>query len=193
MSRGYGLWIAAVFLVVGVGIWNWAGELAPAVTTGLLLGSVTVGAATLWARHRLVRWRSRRAVARTDFRRIDAMTGPEFEHFVADLMRRDGFSGVSVVGRAGDGGVDIRARTPGGRLCAVQCKRLKRAAQPKDVREFIGVLATTHRDYAGMMVSTNGFTTRAAEEAAGYLTLVGRVELAEWKTDHRLPVLPLAE
>ncbi|QVQ52843.1 restriction endonuclease [Spiractinospora alimapuensis] len=190
MNRGYGPWVAAAVVVVGVGVWNWAGELAPAVATGLVLAAVTVGAATLWARHRLTRWRSQRAVERTDFRRIDAMTGVEFEHFVADLMRRDGFSGVVVVGRAGDGGVDIRARTPGGRRCAVQCKRLKRAAQPKDVREFIGVLATTHRDYAGMMVSANGFTSRAAEEAAGYLTLVGRAELAEWKTDHRVPVLP---
>jgi restriction system protein len=162
----------------------WPAALAALAATGLAV-------LLSWRLRRAwVRLRARRAVRRTGLEGVDAMNGQEFEEFVAELMRRDGFTAVEVVGRAGDGGVDIRARTPQGRHLAVQCKRLKRPAQPRDVRELLGVLATTHRDHAGMLVSANGFTERAREQAADHLTLVGREELARWVTRGTPPQLP---
>ncbi|RNL84872.1 restriction endonuclease [Halostreptopolyspora alba] len=137
--------------------------------------------------------RARWVLARTDMRRIDGMSGVEFERLVADLMRDSGYRRVTLVGRAGDGGVDIRAETPDGRPCAVQCKRLSRAVQPNDVRAFLGVLSTSHHGYLGVFVAANGFTERAAREAADGMTLVDRTALALWLTRRQPPQLPAGD
>ena len=54
---------------------------------------------------------------------VDAMTGREFEEYIAGLLRRDGCSAVVVRGRNGDRVIDITGLTADGRTLAVQCKR----------------------------------------------------------------------
>ncbi|MBB4933505.1 restriction system protein [Lipingzhangella halophila] len=155
----------------------------------LLLASGALAAAGMWAVRAARALRTRWVLARTDMRRIDTMSGVEFEHLVAELMRDSGYRRVTLVGQAGDGGVDIRAATPDGRPCIVQCKRLKRPVQPNDVRAFLGVLASSHRGYTGIFVASNGFTEQATKEAASEMTLVDRTALAFWLTDKHPPEL----
>jgi len=50
-----------------------------------------------------------------------SMSGREFEHFMADLLRAAGYR-VDVVGGAGDQGVDLLVKE-GRKLIAVQCKK----------------------------------------------------------------------
>ncbi|TQN33079.1 restriction system protein [Haloactinospora alba] len=152
----------------------------------------TLAGAVLWLRRRWETWRLRRVVARTDLTTIDTMSGTRFEHRVADLMRHTGYRNVAVVGQRGDGGVDIRAETPDGRPCAVQCKRLRKPVPPNEIRAFQGVLAHTHSGYLGLFVASQGFTAAAEREAGDSMTLVGREELALWIAGYQQPHLPPA-
>ncbi|ACY97010.1 MULTISPECIES: restriction endonuclease [Thermomonospora] len=131
-------------------------------------------------------WRLRE-IAHLD--RVDVMTGDEFEELTAELLRRDGFRGVQVVGRAGDRGVDVLATSPGGRRIAVQCKRQKGKVTADRVRNLVGALNVTYPGRLGVLVTNNTFTAQAAEEAAaGGLLLVDRDLLARWMDGDPLPV-----
>lgn len=145
-----------------------------------------------WVRAWVGRMRERRLVARTDLSHVDLMSGSQFEKHVAGLMRTHGYTKVTVVGGAEDGGVDVRAQAPDGRPVVVQCKRWRRPVPPNEVRAFLGALAGTYRGYAGVFVATNGFTEAAAREADGVMALVDRHGLALWMRGERAPVLPKA-
>ena len=69
---------------------------------------------------------------------IDSMTGPEFEQYVAGLMRRTGFRAVQVTGQAADLGADITAATPDGRRVVVQCKRYSGSVGSPHVQRLNG-------------------------------------------------------
>lgn len=156
----------------------------------LVLGALAT--AGWWAYRRARRALDRAVAARTDMSEVDRMSGRAFEEHVARLMRAHGYTRVSVVGGGYDGGVDIRAQTPDGRACAVQCKRWRRPVPPNEVRAFLGVLADSHRGYLGIFVASHGFTEAAAREAAGRMVLVGRDELALWTGHERPPRLAAA-
>ncbi len=179
MAGVAGLFLVAVVVsvVTSDDPWLWGGGLLLAVAAGVGLRR--------WA----LRLRARWVLARTDMRRVDRMSGVEFEWFVADLMRDSGYRKVTVVGQAGDGGVDIRAETPDGRPCVVQCKRRNRPVQPNDVRAFLGVLHSSHQGYRGIFVASNGFTQQATREAAQQMTLVDRAAVALWLTKRESPQL----
>ncbi|MDF9814144.1 hypothetical protein M2266_003375 [Streptomyces sp. SPB162] len=97
---------------------------------GLLFGAIAGGGWWLWKTDRSIRggdrrWRHENAVeaGRRTLAEVDAMEGPEFENFVADLCRRDGCTEVRQVGRSHDDGADVRGRLPDGRTMVIQCKR----------------------------------------------------------------------
>ncbi|MER5424724.1 restriction endonuclease [Streptosporangium roseum] len=114
---------------------------------------------------------------------IDRMTGPEFEHLVAELMRRDGFSDVRRVGGGGDLGIDVTGVAPSGRLFAVQCKRWSRSVGSPAVRNVVGAVANTYRGHQGVVVASCRFTPPAwAEGTSGGLVMIDRDRLAEWLT-----------
>jgi HJR/Mrr/RecB family endonuclease len=79
---------------------------------------------------------------------IDEMTGPQFEHFAAALLRKRGWGDVIVVGRPGDGGIDVVARHPDGSLYAFQCKRWASKVHAGVVRELLHAVGPDSR-YAG--------------------------------------------
>ena len=48
-------------------------------------------------------------VASIDLEQVDQMDGLTFEHYVADLLKKNGYSQVFVTNSSGDFGVDITA------------------------------------------------------------------------------------
>jgi restriction system protein len=96
------------------------------------------------------------------FEVVRAMSGPQFEIFVADLFRAMGHR-ATMLGGAGDQGVDIVV-SYGGERVAVQCKNYKRAVGNKPVQEvFAG--ARHHNCQQAWVVAPAGFTRGAYELA----------------------------
>jgi restriction system protein len=120
----------------------------------------------------------------------DAMTGSEFEHFVARLMRSSGCRGVRVSGGAGDMGADVTGKAPDGRRVVVQCKRYTGALGSPHVQRFAGTARDIHGADIALLVTT-GHPTRQARDIARRcrITLVDRPALARWMTTG-VPPLP---
>jgi restriction system protein len=131
-------------------------------------------------------WRStahnRRAVKSLE--ELIALSPREFEHYVADLFERKGYS-VTVRGRSGDLGVDLEIAQPDGRRAIVQCKRYRHAIGPDIVRELFGTMIH-EMVHHGFLVTTAEITTAAREWAKGKpITLIDGptlVRLASGKT-----------
>ncbi|KAB1986663.1 restriction endonuclease [Streptomyces triticiradicis] len=123
---------------------------------------------------------------------VDAMTGREFEEYIAGLLRRDGCSAVVVRGRNGDRGIDITGLTADGRTLAVQCKRFAPylSVTSPDVQKFIGAAKVLHASEVALFVATCPFTRDALNIATdGGVTAVHRGLLEEWSTGTALAVL----
>lgn len=114
----------------------------------------------------------------------DGMSGPDFEQWTARLLRRSGCTEVRVVGGAGDAGLDVLARSPGGLRVVVQCKRynyLTTKVGSPEVQRFAGTARIVHRADIALMITTTNYTApaeRLAQQAG--IVLVNRVLLAEW-------------
>lgn len=109
---------------------------------------------------------------------IDDMDGHAFEYWCADLLRKNGFTQVTVTPGSGDQGVDIIAVKDGLRY-AIQCKRYNKNLGNKPVQEVNTGKTIYGCDLAAVM--TNQYFTDSAIQAAvacGVL-LWGRDELAE--------------
>lgn len=119
---------------------------------------------------------------------VDAMNGTDFEYLTADLLRRDGYRSVEVVGRAGDRGVDVVAVAADGRRIAVQCKRQKKTVGSDRVRNLIGALHSTYAGHVGVLITSSTFTGSAIAEAEGHLILLDRERLAHWMDEHPLTI-----
>ena len=96
------------------------------------------------------------------FEIVRAMSGPQFEVFVAELFRAMGHR-ATMLGGAGDQGVDIVVSYHGESV-AVQCKNYKRAVGNKPVQEVYAG-ARHHSCQQAWVVAPAGFT-RAAYELA---------------------------
>ncbi|MES9541888.1 restriction endonuclease [Actinomadura sp. NPDC000600] len=148
----------------------------------LVLVTVIVGAITVLnelAKHEAHQREERlKSIAR--FERVDVMTGTDFEELIAELLRRDGYRDVAVIGRSGDRGVDITARTPDGRKIAVQCKRQARNVPPDRIRNLIGAVHSTYAGHRGVLVTNSGYTAQAQSEGRGRIVMIGREELGLW-------------
>jgi hypothetical protein len=89
-----------------------------------------------------------------------------FEQLVGALLSSIGFEDVAVVGRSGDGSIDVTAELTVGGVTrvktAVQVKRWKENVPDKIVRELRGGLQTDQR---GLVITTGGFTKPSLDEA----------------------------
>ena len=120
---------------------------------------------------------------------IDAMTGTEFEHCVARLMRRCGFRRVKVSGGAGDLGADIIGYLPDGRRVVVQCKRFTGTVNSPHVQTFNGTARDVHRADVAMLVTSGGATGPARDLAKRLnIVLVDRDAFATWQLDEVPPI-----
>jgi restriction system protein len=72
---------------------------------------------------------------------VGAMSGGQFEVFVAQVLRALGYR-TTVLGGSGDQGVDIIAASQGGKV-AVQCKNYRKPVGNKPVQEGGGVATAT--------------------------------------------------
>lgn len=98
-----------VSVVALVAFWS---VIWPYLVGALVLGGVAGGGWWLWRTDRFVRssdrqWRHDEAVkaGHRTLAEVDAMTGTEFEHLVAELCRRDGCTDVRRVGGSHDNGL----------------------------------------------------------------------------------------
>jgi restriction system protein len=109
---------------------------------------------------------------------IDAMSGLEFEEFVAAQLRTRGW-GVTHTASVGDYGVDLVAHKGGIRM-AVQCKRLAKAVGVAAVQQVVSG-ARQHGCDRTVVVTNQGFTKAAHRLATTHACrLVGREQLHIW-------------
>ncbi|MDP9861484.1 MULTISPECIES: restriction endonuclease [Streptosporangium] len=140
--------------------------------------AVLLAAAAFVVRHMGAAYR-RDALLRAELDRLDPR---RFEELTAELLRRDGFGRVRVVGGAGDGGVDVLGVAPGGRPYAIQCKYYTRAIGPGAVRDFVGALqARPYRGHQGVFVTSHRLSAQAARTAREQdMIVIDRDRLADW-------------
>ena len=95
---------------------------------------------------------------------IDGMEGHEFEYFCADLLRKVGFSEVTVTRGSGDQGVDILA-TKDGIKYAIQCKNYASALSNTPVQE-VSAGKQFYGCHVGVVMTNSTFTPGAIQLAA---------------------------
>jgi restriction system protein len=116
----------------------------------------------------------------SSMRKVDAMSGVDFENFVAAKFRAAGYR-VSMTRTSGDFGVDLVVRKGMERI-AVQCKRHGRPVGTAAVQQVVSG-AAFHRCTSTMVVSNQDFTPAAITLARIHnCKLVGR---------SRLTILPI--
>ena len=95
---------------------------------------------------------------------VDELDGIEFEHFCADVLKRNGFSKVRVTKSTGDFGADITALDYGGRIWVFQCKRYSSNIGNTPIQEVSA--ARLHYNAQCAAVLTNQHFTPAARQLA---------------------------
>lgn len=98
-----------------------------------------------------------------DISAIDGMEGHDFEYFCAELLEKNGFTGVEVTKGSGDQGVDILA-TKGGVKYAIQCKNYATRLGNTPIQE-VNAGKTYYNCHVGVVMTNSTFTS-AAEELA---------------------------
>lgn len=107
----------------------------------------------------------------------------QFEHFIADLCRRDHCRNVQVVGGAGDLAADVLYIDPHGRRGLIQAKRYRRGNSVGN--EHVQMVNGTYRDAHGCthasIVTTSHFTHAARQFADRVgIALVDEARLKAW-------------
>lgn len=100
---------------------------------------------------------------------VDAMEGHQFEYWCAELLKKNGFTGVEVTPGSGDQGVDIIAVKDGIRY-AVQCKCYSSDLGNTPVQE-VNTGRQLYHCQIGVVMTNRYFTSgaKAAAEATGTL------------------------
>ncbi|GAA2881560.1 hypothetical protein Acy02nite_16550 [Actinoplanes cyaneus] len=156
----------------------------PVAAALILVGLAVVAAAGFWLRAAGGR---RLAGHEREVAITDGMTGDQFEHFTARLMRASGFREVRVVGGSGDLGADVVGRTPDGRRVVVQCKRFAGNLGSPHVQRFAGTAREIHGAEVALLVTTGRPTAQARDVALRCrITLVDRPALARWLSTQAL-------
>lgn len=102
---------------------------------------------------------------------VDSMSGVEFEKYVADLFRRQGYM-FEITAASGDMGVDLVV-VKGGIRTAIQTKRYSRPVNQAAVREAIAGMKQ-YKCTKSMVVTNSTFTKLAKQ-----LALVNECELVD--------------
>ena len=170
----FGLWCGATALLVYLGSVSGVSGILGALTAPMaMVAGWKWWLAWLEKRRRVRRDALYRATGQAA---VDTMTGVEFEHYVAAVLRGLGYA-VEMTRASGDFGVDLIAVRDGVRT-AVQCKRQTRTVNGSAIQQVVAG-AAVHACTATMVVSNHRYT-RAAEHLAEVHSclLVDRVRLA---------------
>jgi restriction system protein len=161
--------IAYVFLPIYFGLF--AGFVGHSVRIGLVGAVIGLFLAVLLARE--ARRRPDESMAA-----IDAMTGTEFENYVAARLRRAGCQ-VTFTSVTGDYGVDLIAEKDG-KSVAIQCKRHGNPVGVAAVQQVVSG-ARHHGCTKSIVVSNREFTQAAKQLAFTHgCQLIGRKALQAW-------------
>ena len=110
---------------------------------------------------------------------IDNMRGPEFERFMADLLRQKGYQ-VEETPLSGDQGVDLVLPDLDGKRVVIQLKRWTGPVGNKAVQVTFAGMAHYQAD-EGWVITTSTFTKSARELARSTsVRLIDRDELSDW-------------
>lgn len=114
-------------------------------------------------------WRAqnRRMELERSMAAIDAMSWQDFEHYVAELCRRDGCTNVTVTGGSGDLGADVIGALADGRRLVVQVKHYAphRYVPSGDMQKFVGTAKLEHKADVALFVATCPFGKAARDLA----------------------------
>jgi restriction system protein len=159
--------IAYLFLPVYFGLF--AGFVGHSVRVGLAGAAVGLFLAV---------WLARERRPDTGMAAIDAMTGTEFEDYVAARMQRAGWQ-ITFTPASGDYGVDLIVRRDD-KSVAVQCKRLGKPVGIGAVQQVVS--GARHYDCTKSIVVSNQEFTAAAKRLAytHNCQLIGRRALEAW-------------
>lgn len=122
---------------------------------------------------------------------IDAF---HFEVIVMDLLEKMGYGRAKVTKKSHDGGIDgeVTADKLGIGKIYMQAKRWRNNVGPKEVRYFVGAVATK-KSKQGVFITTSDFTLEArevAEKADANIVLVNGEGLLENKYEHNVGFMP---
>jgi restriction endonuclease Mrr len=110
---------------------------------------------------------------------INYMSGPEFERFMADLLRQKGYA-VQETKATGDQGVDLIVPDLDGKQVVIQLKRWTGPVGNAAVSAIFAGMAHYHAD-EGWVITTSTFTRSARELARSTsVRLIDGKELADW-------------
>ena len=98
-----------------------------------------------------------------DVSAVDGMDGHAFEHYCAQLLRKNKFVDVSVTPGSGDQGVDILA-TKDGIKYAIQCKNYASALGNTPIQE-VSAGKVFYNCHVGVVLTNSTFTPKAKELA----------------------------
>lgn len=119
-------------------------------------GYVSLDTATVALR--LLGYQQRPTNSRDLLQRLRAMSGADFEHFVANVFQRQGYT-VERTGASGDHGIDVILRKLD-QVVAVQCKQWDHAIGEPIVRDFYGAMVHAGVNM-GFVVTSSHFTVQA--------------------------------
>ncbi|MGW7489449.1 restriction endonuclease [Streptomyces sp. NPDC054786] len=121
------------------------------------------------------------------------LTGPQFEHAIAELARRDpAVRTATVAGGSNDRALDVLVQLTDGRRIAIQCKRHapnNRVGAPV-IYAVNGTYRAYHRCDQAVIVTTSSFTPDAQRANADLdhpLRLIDGRSLARWASGGRPP------
>jgi restriction system protein len=150
-----------------------AGFVGHSVTTGLVGAAVGLFLAVLVSAEGSLRRRPDGSM-----KAIDAMSGTEFEDYVAARLRRAGWH-VVFTSASGDYGVDLIAQRDG-KSVAIQCKRHGKSVGVAAVQQVVAG-ARHHGCTRSIVISNQEFTRAAKQLAATHgCQLIGRKALQTW-------------
>lgn len=153
-SKSYDSDLSFIFIIiVSVAAWQHKAQLA---RTAYIAVAVTVIALLL---NFLIRRFLRRRISPVD---VDSMTGLEFEHYIAGLLKQNGFRKVKLTERY-DFGVDIIAEKDKVRW-GIRVKRHSGLVKANAVRQAVTALRIYGCDRA--MVTTNSTFSKIAQRLA---------------------------
>ncbi|CAM3269851.1 Restriction endonuclease [Stackebrandtia soli] len=162
--------------------------------TGLAL--VLAVGVFLFRRHQTAALRAEYAELERHLAAIDGMDVPEFEEWISQLLRRDGFRKIRFVGRVADLGGDFIATTPDDRRVMIRAKSDDGTLSKRGARHIQALGAHAHARFkadAAMLVTNadlHRVKTAARHDALAAqlgVVLVDRRELALWSTDQKPP------
>lgn len=102
--------------------------------------------------------------ADNELAKIDGMTGLDFEKYVADLLKRIGYTNVATTSASGDNGLDVLAHN-GNTYYGIQCKLYTAPVGNSAVQEAYSG-GSYYKTDKNIVITNNYFTPNAVQAAA---------------------------